>query len=89
MIGAAGFGRRISWTEEGAIPPGRRMAFKEALHYVSDGLLIKASFPKWFLRFAPIKSIQRVNLAFEELEVPYVPTIKRRVLNCGAQGVHA
>ncbi|KAF8895566.1 cytochrome P450 [Infundibulicybe gibba] len=41
VIGAAGFGRSISWEEDSTIPPGHKLSFKDALHIVSTGVMTK------------------------------------------------
>ncbi|KAF5362787.1 hypothetical protein D9757_011011 [Collybiopsis confluens] len=43
---AAAFGRRISWKDE-EVPPGHDMSFKDAIHEVSAGAIIKVLVPKW------------------------------------------
>ncbi|KAH9899364.1 cytochrome P450 [Cubamyces lactineus] len=49
VISAAGFGRRISWIEDGIAPPGHSMTFKDALYKVSHNLFLKVIFPSWLL----------------------------------------
>ncbi|EGN92850.1 hypothetical protein SERLA73DRAFT_98604, partial [Serpula lacrymans var. lacrymans S7.3] len=66
VIGAAGFGRNISWQEDAIIPPGHKMTFKDALHIVTTNLVLKLTVPKW--AFGLTKRLQRTWLAFEELE---------------------
>ncbi|KAI0739045.1 cytochrome P450 [Daedaleopsis nitida] len=50
VIGAAGFGRRMSWIDDNVAPPGHSLTFKEALHEVSYRLILHAIFPDWILR---------------------------------------
>src|SRR6266566_5772101 len=44
---ALGFGRRVTWTTDLVVPPGHRMAFKDALHISSTNLLVKLALPDW------------------------------------------
>ncbi|EGO29677.1 hypothetical protein SERLADRAFT_433647 [Serpula lacrymans var. lacrymans S7.9] len=66
VIGAAGFGRRISWQEDAIIPPGHKMTFRDSLHIVTTNLAIKLVTPKW--AYGLNKRLERVGLAFDELE---------------------
>ncbi|ESK89419.1 cytochrome p450 [Moniliophthora roreri MCA 2997] len=66
VISVAGFGRRISWKDDIGVPAGHQMTFKETLHEVSNGLLIKLALPKWVMGFN--ERFRRVRLAFEEIE---------------------
>ncbi|KAI0656897.1 cytochrome P450 [Cubamyces menziesii] len=50
VIGVAGFGRRISWIDDGIAPPGHSVTFKDALYKVSHDLFLKIIFPPWLLR---------------------------------------
>ncbi|OSD01453.1 cytochrome P450 [Trametes coccinea BRFM310] len=50
VIGVAGFGRRISWTEDSIAPPGHSMTFKDALYEVSHRLFFKVVFSDRLLR---------------------------------------
>ncbi|KAI0326144.1 cytochrome P450 [Cubamyces sp. BRFM 1775] len=55
VIGVAGFGRQISWVEDGIAPPGHSMTFKDALYKVSHDLFLKIVFPTWLLRIGTPK----------------------------------
>nr|BAL05139.1 cytochrome P450 [Phanerodontia chrysosporium] len=68
VVAASAFGRRIPWTEGGLAPPGHHMSFKEALHIVSTGTVIKAVLPKWLLNLGPSQYIREVRDAFREME---------------------
>lgn len=68
VIGVAGFGRPIGWSDDLAVPPGHRMSFKESLHLVSTGIFLKAFLPKWLTSWAPTRRIREVKIAYEELE---------------------
>ncbi|KAI0064393.1 cytochrome P450 [Artomyces pyxidatus] len=51
VIGVAGFGRRISWMDDLAIPEGHKMTFKDALHTVSRNVIgVRLVFPDWAMR---------------------------------------
>lgn len=63
----AGFGRRMSFTEELEVPPGFAMNFKDALHVVSGGVIIKVAVPKRALGLT--QRFREVDLAFNELHV--------------------
>ena len=62
-----GFGRRVTWTSDLIVPPGHRMAFKDALHIVSTNLGLKIIFPNWVKYLT--KHTWMVHLAFTELKV--------------------
>ncbi|KAI0066672.1 cytochrome P450 [Artomyces pyxidatus] len=65
VVGIAGFGRRISWTDE-KVPQGHRMAFKDALHIVCADLILKAITPDWAMILTP--RLRKLRLAFEEMK---------------------
>ncbi|KAG2042615.1 cytochrome P450 [Suillus americanus] len=65
VIGAAGFGRPISWKEDDVVPLGHQLTFKDALHTVTQDLTIKLLVPKWAMGFT--KRFRRARLAFDEL----------------------
>ncbi|KAI0064392.1 cytochrome P450 [Artomyces pyxidatus] len=70
VIGVAGFGRRISWEDDLAIPEGHKMTFKDALHTVSSNIGVKLIYPAWAMGLT--KRLRNVRLAFEELDVCYM-----------------
>ncbi|KZV96286.1 cytochrome P450 [Exidia glandulosa HHB12029] len=49
VIGIAGFGRQINWSEDVRIPTGHTLSFKDALHIVSSNLRIKLLTPSWLM----------------------------------------
>ncbi|EJF57962.1 614/534 cytochrome P450 [Dichomitus squalens LYAD-421 SS1] len=51
VIGVAGFGRRMSWSEDQVAPSGHSMTFKDAMYEVSHHLVLKVLFPDWLLRW--------------------------------------
>ncbi|CCL98273.1 uncharacterized protein FIBRA_00267 [Fibroporia radiculosa] len=78
IIGVAGFGRRMSWKEEGTIPSGRSMTFKDALHIVSGNLALKVVFPTWLLKIAPFKIARKFNAAYIDLEQYMIQMVQER-----------
>ncbi|KAJ3984113.1 cytochrome P450 [Lentinula detonsa] len=66
VLGAAAFGRRISWKDDEGIPPNHQMSFKDAIHEVSMNCFIKVIFPNWAMGLT--EHTRRVRLAFEELD---------------------
>ncbi|EKM52724.1 uncharacterized protein PHACADRAFT_126770 [Phanerochaete carnosa HHB-10118-sp] len=75
VIGVAGFGRRMTWQEDGKLPPGHSMTFKargflsqEALHYVSLDIFVKLLTPGWLLKLGLTERMKRASTAFQELE---------------------
>ncbi|KZV71454.1 cytochrome P450 [Peniophora sp. CONT] len=66
VIGVAGFGRRVSWTDDNHIPAGHTMTFKESLHIMSTDILLRVIFPRWATRFS--KKLRHVYLGYDELD---------------------
>ena len=63
-----GFGRSVSWKEDGAsIPPGHTMTYKDALQVITNDFILKLTVPGWALGLTP--RLRRVKLGFEELHV--------------------
>ncbi|KIJ46886.1 hypothetical protein M422DRAFT_29073 [Sphaerobolus stellatus SS14] len=67
VIGAAGFGRRISWEEDSDIPPGHTMSFNDAVHQVASKLVIRIATPNWVYPFS--RRLLRIQAAFYEFEL--------------------
>ncbi|KAG2123324.1 cytochrome P450 [Suillus cothurnatus] len=65
VIGAAGFGRPLSWKEDTVVPVGHQLTFKDALHTVTQDLTIKLLVPRWAMGLT--KRFRRARLAFDEL----------------------
>ncbi|KIK42697.1 hypothetical protein CY34DRAFT_83093 [Suillus luteus UH-Slu-Lm8-n1] len=65
VIGAAGFGRPISWKEDAVVPLGHQLTFKDALHTVTQDLTLKFLVPRWAMGLT--KRLRRARLAFDEL----------------------
>ena len=70
VIGVAGFGRPVSWSDDSVIPPGHTIPFKEAIQLVSRDLHIKILVPPWMLKIVP--RWRRMSNAFTEVEVSYL-----------------
>ena len=63
-----GFGRSVSWKEDGVIiPSGHTMTYKDALHVVTHDFILKLMFPGWALGLT--SRLRKVKLGFEELHV--------------------
>ncbi|KAG1808691.1 cytochrome P450 [Suillus subaureus] len=65
VIGAAGFGRPISWKDDAVVPLGHQLTFKDALHTVTQELTLKLLVPRWAMGLT--KRFRRARLAFDEL----------------------
>ncbi|KAF8494795.1 cytochrome P450 [Gautieria morchelliformis] len=66
VIGAAGFGQRLSWGEDKEIPPGHRMTFRAALHTVSSHIMVQIVVPKWAYYFS--KTFRHYQDSVDELQ---------------------
>ncbi|EIW55340.1 cytochrome P450 [Trametes versicolor FP-101664 SS1] len=66
VIGAASFGRRMSWKEDGAMHMGHSLTFKDALLEVSNRLVLSLLFPQWLLRFGT-PGMRSYARAYDEL----------------------
>ena len=63
-----GFGKSVSWTEDGTIiPPGHTMTYKDALQVTTHDFILKLAVPGWALGLTP--RLRKVKLGFEELHV--------------------
>ncbi|OAX42462.1 cytochrome P450 [Rhizopogon vinicolor AM-OR11-026] len=76
VIGAAGFGRPISWKEDSVIPSGHQMTFRDALHATLQGIVIKVLVPTWAMGFT--KGFRHTRLAFDELQRYLTEMIQER-----------
>ncbi|KAH6907559.1 cytochrome P450 [Coprinopsis sp. MPI-PUGE-AT-0042] len=65
ILGAAEFGKKISWRDDDSKPAGHELTFKQALHYTSSELITKAITPTWALGLTP--RLRRARLAYKEL----------------------
>ncbi|KDR79850.1 hypothetical protein GALMADRAFT_241949 [Galerina marginata CBS 339.88] len=77
VIGVAGFGRKLSWHDDVAIPSGHQMTFKDSLHIASLDIFYKAFLPKRALESGPAR-LRKVKLAFDELGAYMSEMIKER-----------
>ncbi|KAH8110025.1 614/534 cytochrome P450 [Phellopilus nigrolimitatus] len=67
IIGSAGFGRKISFSEDRKVPPGGyTMSFKDALHVVSTDMILYVIVPKWAMNLT--ERLRRVRSAFLDLQ---------------------
>ncbi|TFY55986.1 hypothetical protein EVG20_g9110 [Dentipellis fragilis] len=76
VIGVAGFGRRISWTDDLKVPPGHTMTFKDALHTVSTDVFLKLIIPDRAMGLT--KRFRHVRDAFKELDLYMLEMISSR-----------
>ncbi|KAG6813563.1 hypothetical protein H0H92_009955 [Tricholoma furcatifolium] len=76
VIGAAGFGRTISWKDDDIVPAGHQLTFKNALHIVTTDVFLKLIVPERALGLT--KRLRDVRLAFEELERYMLEMIQER-----------
>lgn len=65
VIGAASFGRPMSWKEDGVVPLGHQLNFKDALRTVAQDVIIHCLVPRWAMGLT--KRLRHARLAFEEL----------------------
>ncbi|KAG1748243.1 614 534 cytochrome P450, partial [Suillus paluster] len=77
VIGAAGFGRPISWKEDNVVPLGHQLTFKDALHTVTQDLSIKLLVPKWAMGLT--RRFRHTRLAFDELHQYLTEIIQERL----------
>ncbi|KAI0819406.1 cytochrome P450 [Trametes gibbosa] len=66
VIGAASFGRKMTWNEDSVAPAGHSLTFKDALYEVSHRLYLSILFPQWILRLGTSK-MRYFARAYEEL----------------------
>jgi len=77
VIGAAGFGRNISWVDDAIRPVGHKMTFKDALYTVSVGITTKLALPSFVMRLS--SSLRKIDLAFDELRAYLKEMIHERL----------
>ncbi|KAF8183648.1 cytochrome P450 [Pholiota molesta] len=65
IIGAAGFGRDISWKADEITPPGYTMTFKESLHTVTTNVFVKLAVPSWAMGLT--ETFRQTDRAYDEL----------------------
>ncbi|GJJ06950.1 hypothetical protein Clacol_001146 [Clathrus columnatus] len=77
VIGSAGFGRRMTWSDEtGNVPRGHTITFTEALHITSLNMIALCAFPKWVINMS--KSLREAEKASEELGAYFREMIEER-----------
>ncbi|KAF7316111.1 F-box domain-containing protein [Mycena indigotica] len=76
VISSAGFGRRASWAEDGPVPPGHTLAFRQAVSSAVEHLHAKVMTPDWFYAlsgrvYVPLvgKVARDTRIAFEAVRV--------------------
>ncbi|KAF8494809.1 cytochrome P450 [Gautieria morchelliformis] len=86
VIGAAGFGQRLSWGEDKEIPPGHRMTFRAALHTVSSHILVQIVVPKWAYYFS--KTFRHYQDSVDELQAYMQEMVAERKASEGIEDRH-
>lgn len=67
-ISAAGFGHRIDW-EDGEVPPGHKLSFKQSVERIGTGIFAKLFCPNWLFEWAPIEKIREARDGYTEFRV--------------------
>lgn len=62
-----GFGRRLSWLDDGVIPQGHKMSFRKAIEVATTEYVIKIMVPTWALGLT--KRFQHVRNGFDDMHV--------------------
>lgn len=70
VISAAGFGHKMTWKENKAIPPGHLMSFETSLYTVSTYVLQRLLLPDWAVGLT--KKTREIDLGFKELRVRHL-----------------
>ncbi|KIK59171.1 hypothetical protein GYMLUDRAFT_245592 [Collybiopsis luxurians FD-317 M1] len=65
-LSAAAFGKKISWKDDGSIPPNHEMTFKGAIHEVSKNSFVRFFVPEWAMGMTAYT--RKIRLASEELD---------------------
>ncbi|KAG2009543.1 614/534 cytochrome P450 [Coprinopsis cinerea AmutBmut pab1-1] len=66
VIGAAAFGRKISWKDGDKCPPGHAMSFKQALGLSTDIIIARAAFSPFIRKLVP--RLRKMDIAYDELK---------------------
>jgi len=77
VIGAAAFGRRISWEEDNVVPPRHKLTFRDAMHTVSVGVPFKVVLPTIVMKMSA--TLRKIDLAFDELRLYLQEMIEERL----------
>ncbi|KLO20769.1 cytochrome P450 [Schizopora paradoxa] len=83
VIGSAGFGHSVSWSEDSDLNPGHRMTFRTALTIVCKDLFLKLIVPRWASRFS--QRYKNIFIAFDELKLYMEEMILDRQANAQSQ----
>ncbi|KAI0090485.1 cytochrome P450 [Irpex rosettiformis] len=78
VIGVAGFGRRVMWSDDEKVPPGHTMNFKDALHIVAQGVFLKLVLPEWLIKLGPTKRLRDVRDSFIDIQSYLLEMIQER-----------
>ncbi|KZT39759.1 cytochrome P450 [Sistotremastrum suecicum HHB10207 ss-3] len=65
VLSVAGFGKNMSWAEDGLPSPGRKLPFTKSLAIVSRDIIIKVLAPTWALGLT--KRLRETKAGYEEL----------------------
>ncbi|KAF7760802.1 hypothetical protein Agabi119p4_10211 [Agaricus bisporus var. burnettii] len=76
VISAAGFGHKMTWKENKAIPPGHLMSFETSLYTVSTYVLQRLLLPDWAVGLT--KKTREIDLGFKELRSYMIEMIEAR-----------
>ncbi|KAJ2916798.1 hypothetical protein MD484_g3665, partial [Candolleomyces efflorescens] len=76
VIGAAGFGKRMSWQDSKVPPPGHKLTFRDALHRVAVDIFVKLAVPKWAMGLT--ERTRQAQISFDELEKYILEMIHER-----------
>ncbi|TEB38356.1 cytochrome P450 [Coprinellus micaceus] len=77
VIGAAGFGKRMSWKDTEVASEGHKLSFKQALHHVASDVFIKLGVPHWAMGLT--ERTRKAQESFDELEKYISEMIQERV----------
>ncbi|KAI0703435.1 cytochrome P450 [Cytidiella melzeri] len=78
VIGVAGFGRRVRWSDDENVPSGYTMTFKTALQTVSKGVFVRLVLPQWLLKLGPTQYIRDIRNSFDDLQHYMLEMIRER-----------
>ena len=68
----------MQFADDGTIPSGHRMTFKESLRIVSLNVFQRLVFPKWAMVFT--SKLRNIWIAFDELEVSLRIALRNRLI---------
>ncbi|KAK1220219.1 hypothetical protein PQX77_017040 [Marasmius sp. AFHP31] len=76
VLSAAIFGQRLSWKEDGFLPEGHHLTFKQALFEVSSNVMVKLATPSCARRIS--KRAWEIQNAFDELDEYMIEMVQTR-----------